>query len=117
VGLLRLKEVNIVNKPKKKTDCELFELLDLKISEGEYVFKKHAKQRQEDRLISDLEVLDILQGRHRCNRHRNKKKEKFEAGSKDWNYCVEGQNLDKKKIRIIISFESNIIPIITVMWI
>lgn len=106
-----------IKKPKKKTDKELYDFLDTKIANAEYVFKKHAKQRQIDRTISDLEVLDILEGKKKRNRHRNKKKDKFEEGREDWNYCIEGQNLDKKKIRIIISFEDNLIPIITVMWI
>ncbi len=106
-----------IKKPKKKTDKELFTLLDQKIASAEYVFKKHARQRQIDRAISDLEVLDILEGKKNRNRHRNKMKDKFEAKREDWNYCIEGQNLDKNKIRIIISFEDNMIPIITVMWI
>lgn len=104
-------------KPKKKTDKELFSLLCTKITNAEYVFKKHARQRQIDRTISELEVLDILEGKKKRNRHRNKLKDKFEEGREDWNYCIEGQNLDEKKIRIIISFEDNMIPIITVMWI
>lgn len=106
-----------IKKPKKKTDEELFDLLEEKIASADYVFKKHAKQRQIDRTISDLEVLDIIEDKKRRNRHRNKKKDKYEEGREDWNYCIEGQNLDKKKIRIIISFEGSKVPIITVMWI
>ena len=106
-----------VKNPKKKTDKELFGLLDEKIAARDYVFKKHARQRQKDRSISDLEVLDILEGKAKRDRHRNKTKDKYEQGKNDWNYCVEGQNLDKKKIRVIISFEEDMIPIITVMWI
>ena len=105
------------DRPLKKSNKELFELLDVKIAAGEYVFKKHAKQRQSDRVISDLEVLDILEGKRNRNRYRNKVKDKYEEGKEDWNYCIEGQNLDKQKIRIIISFEAGLIPIITVMWI
>ena len=104
-------------KPAKKTDKELLELLDKKIVAGDYVFKKHARQRQKDRTITDLEVLDILEGKSKRNRHRNKSKDKYEKGRKDWNYCIEGKNLDEKEIRIIISFEDEMIPIITVMWI
>lgn len=104
-------------KPLKKTDHELFGLLDKKIVVGDYIFKKHARQRQKDRTISDLEVLDILEGKTKRNRHRNKSKDKYENGHKDWNYCIEGKNVDEKGIRIIISFEDELIPIITVMWI
>lgn len=62
-----------IKKPKKKTDKELFDLLDTKIANAEYVFKKHARQRQDYRRISDLEVLDILEGKNKRSRHRNKK--------------------------------------------
>lgn len=106
-----------IKKPTKKTDKDLFGLLDKKIANGDYVFKKHAKERQQERAISDLEILDILEGKKNRNRKRNKDKDKFVIGKEDWNYCIEGQNLDKKKIRIIISFEDDMIPIITVMWI
>ncbi len=106
-----------INKPTKKTDTELFKLIEVKIAKVEYIFKPHAKQRLKDRTITNLEVLDILEGKVKRNRHRNKKKDKYEKGRQDWNYCIEGQNLDSKKIRIIVSFESNLLPIITVMWI
>ena len=104
-------------RPTKKTDRELFRLINKMLTNGEYVFKRHAKSRQKDRAISDLEVLDILEGKRNRNRHRNKRKNKYEIGNEDWNYCIEGNNLDKKKMRIIISFENGLIPIITVMWI
>jgi hypothetical protein len=106
-----------MNKPLKKTDKELFDLLDKSIADGNYVFNKHAKQRQKDRSISDLEVLDILEGKYKRNRHRNKAKDKYEDGFEDWNYCIEGENLDGAKIRIIVSIKDGLVPIITVMWI
>ena len=106
-----------VVKPTKKTDKDFYELLTSKIQSCDYVFKKHAKQRQKDRTITDVEVLDILEGKIVFKRRRNKSKDKYEEGREDWNYCVEGQNLDNKKIRIIISFEEGFLPIITVMWI
>jgi hypothetical protein len=111
------KQTSKTAKSLKKTDKILFSLLDDKIAKGEYVFKPHAKQRQKDRSISDLEVLYILEGKAGCNRHRNKKKDVYKKENIDWNYCIEGKNPDKKEIRVIISFEDDLIPIITVMWI
>ena len=104
-------------KPPKKTDKDLYSLLDKKIKAGDYIFKEHARKRQSDRTISDLEVLDVLEGKKKRNRHRNKSKDKFEEDHNDWNYCIEGKNLDGEKLRIIISFENELVPIITVMWI
>lgn len=104
-------------KPKKKKDFDLFNQLDKKIYFNEYVFKKHAKIRQNDRNISDLDILNILEGKGNRKRHRNKRKDKFQFGHQDWNYCIEGLNLENRKIRIIISFQDNLLLIITAMWI
>ena len=104
-------------KTEKRGDKELFQLIESKISSGDYLFKKHAKQRQKDRDISDIEVLDILEGKSKRGRRRNKAKDRYEEGRSDWNYCIEGQNLDAKKMRIVISFEEDLMPIITVIWI
>ena len=104
-------------KPKKKSDKELYELLTKKIGKGEYIFKKHARKRLSDRKILDIEVLDILEGLKGRKRHRNKVKDSYSEENEDWSYCIEGVNPDDKKIRVIISFEQGIIPIITVMWI
>jgi hypothetical protein len=106
-----------LNGPTKKSDKELYELLTRKILSGEYVFKKHSRQRQKDRGITDLEVLDILEGKKGRKRHRNKSKDRCDPEREDWNYCIEGVNLDDFKIRIIVSFEQGLLPIITVMWI
>ena len=104
------------DKPIRKSDKELYTLLSKKIPSGEYFFKKHAKERLNGRKISELDVLDILEGRPGRGRCRNKSKDKHVSGRRDWNYCIEGVSLEQEKIRIIISFEENLIPIITVMW-
>lgn len=105
----------MLHKPTKKTDRELYTLLEKMIKNGNYIFVKHAKERQTQRCISDLDVLDILEGREGRGRKRNKSKDHYKDGYQDWNYCIEGNNLDKEKIRIIISFADDLMPIITVM--
>ncbi|MBS0359103.1 MAG: DUF4258 domain-containing protein [Proteobacteria bacterium] len=102
-------------KPIKKTDSELNQLLAKKIPAGEYVFLKHARERLIDRNISDLDVLDILEGKIGYKKNRNKIKDKYVDGKQDWNYCFEGCNIDGIEIRIIISFDGNLMPIITVI--
>jgi len=104
-----------LTKPIKKTDGELFQLLSEKIASSDYVFLAHAKQRLKDRDITDIEVLDILENKRDCNRRRNKAKDKYAEGYQDWNYCIEGCNVDGDKIRIIISFMDDLMPIITVI--
>lgn len=107
-------------KPLKKNDKELFALIEQKIKEKNYVFLKHAKQRQIERQISDLDVLNILIGNPVNKRIRNKKKDTYEkqyfdTKSHDWKYCIEGKDIDGKKIRIIITFIDGLMPIITVI--
>lgn len=106
-----------MTKPDKKSDAELFALVELSIKESNYVFLYHARTRLLERFISDVIVLNILENKPGFFRKRNKLKDKFEEGRSEWNYCIEGQNLEKERIRIIISFKNKIMPIITVMWI
>lgn len=101
----------------KLSDKELLSLIEKRIEDGDYVFTHHSKIRQRERLISDLEVLGILEGKIGCRRKRNKKKDTYNTIAGNWKYCIEGVNFDKRAIRIIITFTENMMPIITVMWI
>jgi len=104
-----------MKKPPKKTDKELLGLIVNSVQKGTYIFLKHAKHRQEERRILDIEILDVLEGKAGRKRKRNKSKDKYEMGRSDWNYCIEGISLDGNRIRIIISFDSGLMPIITVI--
>ena len=102
-------------KPPKKTDKKLWETIESKIQNVEYIFSIHAKERQCDRNISDIEVLDILENKAGRNRKRNKMKDTYKLPHHDWAYCIEGNNLDGYKIRIIISFDNHLMLMITVI--
>lgn len=105
------------NKPDKKSDTKLFELIEKCIKNVEYVFLPHAKERLVGRAILQPVVLDILEGKPNTKRKRNKKKDSFNVGNKDWSYCIEGVDPNNEKIRIILSFDEKKMPIITVMWV
>lgn len=75
----------------------------------------HAKKRQQERNILDIDVIRILRGDKGYDRKRNKKKDNYEEGKFDWKYCIEGKNIDGEVIRVIITFEKNLMPIITVI--
>ncbi len=102
-------------KPIKKTDKELWALIDDRIANRMYLFKEHAKKRLEERKIIDLAVLNIL--RNKLKRKRKKSKDKYESPHMDWNYCIEGNDIDDKKTRIIVSFNKQLMLIITAMHI
>lgn len=108
------KEVQDV-KPDKKNDKELWSLISEKILNGDFLFLEHAKKRLTDRNVIDLDVLDILENKENRKRKRNKKKDTYISGCQDWNYCIEGYGLDNKTIRIIISFNKDLMLIITVI--
>lgn len=110
----------MVTKPSKKTDQELFALIEQKIKERNYLFVKHAKERQQQRNISELDVLNILEGKSGYDRKRNKSKDSYESKyihekPQDWKYCIEGKDIDEKKVRIILTFTDDLMPIITVI--
>ncbi len=105
-------------KPIKKTDKDLYSLIDSKIAQKKYVFLKHSQQRMLERGILELDVLNILLGKKGCGRKRNKKKDAYEQLSisefaQDWKYCIEGCDVDGKPLRVIITFSEDLMPIIT----
>ena len=104
----------------KKTDIILFELIESKINSGNVLFTSHALQRMKQRNITELAVLSILAEEAGATRRRNKKKDVLEDISiiepaTDWKYCIEGEFLGSKTIRIIVTFSNEKMPIITVI--
>ncbi|TNF70088.1 MAG: DUF4258 domain-containing protein [Gammaproteobacteria bacterium] len=102
-------------KPPKKDDKVLFSLLEEKINKKQYRFLLHARKRQKDRSITEVDVIKILKGERRYNRRRNKSKDSYQEGREDWKYCIEGINMDDEHIRVIVTFEGDLMPIITVI--
>jgi len=101
-------------KAAEKNDKELWPLIS-KMIVGSYLFVRHAEHRLKDRNISDLDVLDILENKEKRKRKRNKQEDKYVEGYLDWNYCIEGLSLDREKIRIIVSFNEELMLVITVI--
>ncbi len=92
------KEKNLLNKVK---EC---------IESGRYYDTRHATDRQNERLITRLEILQIFKtGFHEA------KKDKFDEVYKAWNYAIRGRTLDKKYLRIIVSFDRHQMLIITAL--
>lgn len=69
---------------------------------------RHAQERKEERLITRPEVLYVLKtGRH------EKRKDQFDEFYRAWNYAVRGRTVDRKELRVIVSFDTNGMLIIT----
>jgi hypothetical protein len=98
-------------KAMKRNDFDLWSLISNKITGVHYVFLNHAKSRLQDRKITDIQVLNILE--HREKARRNKSKDTYEPGYPDWKYCIEAK--DQPNLRVIISFDKEFMLVITVI--
>ena len=79
------------------------------IEKGNYLDTRHATDRQRERSITRLEVIEVLK-----NGHHEKKKDEFKPEFSAWNYAIRGKTLDKRELRIAVSFnESTKLLIIT----
>lgn len=78
------------------------------VENGRYLDTRHSLDRQAERAISRLEVLYVL--RHG---YHEKRKDRYEKGFTAWNYAVRGKTLDRKELRVIVSFDKDRLLIIT----
>lgn len=70
------------------------------IEEGRYLDTRHAQERQSERKMNRLEVLYVLK-----NGHHEKKKDKFDVVHQAWNYAIRGKTIDKRELRVVVSFD------------
>ncbi len=78
------------------------------IERGHYLDTRHATDRQTERSISRTEILYVLRnGRH------EKSKDQYQERFKAWNYAIRGRTIDKREVRVIVSFDENNMLIIT----
>ncbi|MEI6806887.1 MAG: DUF4258 domain-containing protein [Myxococcaceae bacterium] len=78
------------------------------IEQGTYFDTRHAAQRQRERKISRLDVLHVLK-----NGHHEKRKDKLDEHYSKWNYAIKGKDIDRRELRVIVSFDDNNMLIIT----
>ena len=98
---------------------ELFSLIENRIQAGQYIFLPHATARGLQRGSTEEEVIDMLSGHKGYSRHWNKGKDTFESSGYSqklqWRYCIEGSTPDGDELRVIITFDEVLMPIITVI--
>jgi len=82
--------------------------IKLCIDHGAYFDTRHAIQRQKERQIGRLDIIYVLK-----NGYHEKRKDTFDEHYNAWNYAVRGKNIDRREIRVIISFDKNHMMIIT----
>lgn len=84
------------------------EKIKLSIKSGNYLDTRHALGRQSERNITRLEIIDVL-----CRGYHEKSKDKFDENFDSWNYSIRGKTLDKRNLRVIVSFSASNMLIIT----
>ena len=78
------------------------------IEEGRYLDTRHASERKLERQINRPEILYVLK-----KGYHEKKNDKFDGFYGAWNYAVRGKTVDRRELRIIVSFAENGMLIIT----
>lgn len=98
---------------KKKRPAKLESVLDAvrrAVEEGKYRDTIHASQRQGQRRITRPEYLYVLR-----NGYHEKAKDKFVDAYHAWNYAIRGRTVDRRDLRVIVSFDGEGMLIITVI--
>lgn len=86
------------------------ELIKQKAEAGEMIVLPHAISRQALRLITVADIVYVLvHGWH------EKKKDKYVPEYLAWNYAIRGNTVDKRELRIVVSFDENGMLVITVI--
>lgn len=81
------------------------------IDEGRYFVTTHAFIRQNERMISLPESLQVLE-----TGYEEKKKTRFDIEHNTWKYAIRGKTIrDELDVRVVVAFDEDGMLIITVM--
>lgn len=87
---------------------DLMKLIRQCVENGHYLDTRHATDRQAERQMTRPEVLQVLR-----NGYHEKRKDRYEERYQAWNYSVRGKTIDRRELRIIVSFDEDNLLIIT----
>jgi hypothetical protein len=78
------------------------------VQHARYYDTRHATDRQTQRAITRPEILHVLtNGRH------EQSKDTYQERYRSWNYAIRGRTIDRRDVRVIVSFDDNNMLIIT----
>lgn len=101
----------IIKKPFKKTTREVFASIDKGLNSGDYLISLHGRKRGEERYVNALHIVQALRS---PTRRHEPKKDKYVEGMFDWNYSILSHDIEKRKLRIILTFSERML-IVTVI--
>jgi hypothetical protein len=103
----------MTKKPGKKRPAKVPDLLGrikVAVENGTYFDMTHAQERSIERQITRPEYEYVL-----INGYHEKKKDDYKEKYKAWNYAIRGKTIDKRSIRVVVSFDKNDLLVITVI--
>jgi hypothetical protein len=86
----------------------LMERIREAIDSGRYRDVVHAQDRQKERQITRPEYTYVLR-----NGYHEAKKDEFKEEHNAWNYAIRGRTVDKRDLRVVVSFDDEDLLIIT----
>lgn len=97
-----------MGQPAKKSN--LMDIVREKAEQGAFILMPHAVERRFQRSISINDIIYVLTtGWHES------KKDDFRKEYSEWNYAIRGKTIDKRELRIVISFDEDNMLVVTVI--
>jgi DNA-directed RNA polymerase subunit F len=82
------------------------ELIEGCLETGHFRLSEHALERMEEREITLPEIRWVL-----TNGYREKRRDTFSVEHQAWDYAVRGRTVDRKELRVVVSFDGNMVVI------
>ena len=96
--------------PRTEKISDLLKRVKMCVESGNFKFTGHALKRRLERLLSLPDIIYVLK-----NGHHESSKDSWDEQYETWNYAIRGKTVDQDSIRIIISFDTQRMLIITVI--
>ena len=77
---------------------------------GTYLDTRHATDRKHERKINLPEAIHVLR-----SGYHEKRKDEFKESYHAWNYAIRGSTVDRRQLRVCISFDTSGMLIITII--
>lgn len=78
------------------------------IASGDFLDTRHSTDRENERNITRSEIVCVLK-----NGWHERSKDEYKERYKAWNYAIRGKTVDRRMLRVIVSFDENGMLIIT----
>jgi hypothetical protein len=76
------------------------------LDDDAYALSQHARERMAERDIDLPEVTYVLR-----NGWHEKRKDAYQEPYQSWNYAVRGKTVDSRELRIVVSFDEDMLVV------